>query len=141
MCDKKYLLKAPKEYFEMLKNDPKKLKELVNGCGPKFMFFGIDLGDSLVPDTIYGLNVCKACSPHDMMYSYGKSLKDKEIADRIFLENLYRIIEAGTKWGWLKNLRRKRALKYYNAVASMGEVSFLKATNNLGFGKIILGEI
>ena len=88
---------------------------ICNGCGSKG--FGW-----LVPNTIYGLNITDCCNIHDFMYSRGTTLQDKEYADRIFLNNLVRKIESGSKlFSWL---RRRRALKMHWAVDTFGEAAF-----------------
>ena len=90
--------------------------KICNGCGSK------GLGGWLVPDTIYGLNISEACNIHDWQYSQGATLQDKEYADRIFLNNLVRIIDSGSKC--LRWLRRRRALKMHWAVKTFGEPAF-----------------
>lgn len=90
----------------------------VNGCGTAGW-----KGD-LVPETIYGLKITSACNIHDWMYGVGETLADKNEADRVFLNNLLRLIDGGLKWGWLRALRRRRALKYYNAVKWLGGAAF-----------------
>jgi tRNA G37 N-methylase Trm5 len=47
---------------------------------------------------------------------------EKEAADRIFLNNMNRQIEASSKW--LRWLRKRRALKYYFAVKWFGSTAF-----------------
>jgi len=91
---------------------------VVNGCGAGG--WKIDL----VPDSIYGLDVSDVCDIHDWMYEAGETLADKEEADRVMLNNLLRKINAKTKYAWLRWLRRKRALKYYQAVAEFGAPAF-----------------
>ena len=86
--------------------------KVCNGCGAANAKF------DFVPDTIYGLNINDACNIHDWMYSKGKTIEDKQEADRVFLNNMLRIIEA--KGGFLKVFRRMRAIKYYGAVVDMG---------------------
>ena len=88
---------------------------ICNGCGSKGLGW-------LIPNTIYGLNISEACNIHDWQYSQGATLKDKEYADRIFLNNLVRIIDSGSKF--LRWLRRRRALKMHWAVDKFGEAAF-----------------
>ena len=90
--------------------------KICNGCGSK------GLGGWLVPDTVWGLNITDCCNIHDFMYSQGTTLKDKEYADRIFLNNLVRVIDSGSKL--LRWLRRRRALKMHWAVDKFGEAAF-----------------
>ena len=90
--------------------------KICNGCGSK------GLGGWLVPDTVWGLNITDCCNIHDYMYSQGATLKDKEYADRIFLNNLVRKIDSGSKL--FKWLRRRRALTMHWAVDTFGEAAF-----------------
>lgn len=91
---------------------------LCNGAGPAGKGW-------IVPDTIYGLNITEAANIHDWMYVWGEKLDDKNKADMTFLMNLMRIIDerttripiAGHIMRWL---RHRRALTYYEAVATFG---------------------
>ena len=94
-----------------------------NGCGPK------GLCGFIVPDTIWGLCITAACEIHDYMYAIGETLADKEEADRVFLNNLLRIIDAGTRYDWLKRLRNRRARTYYLAVVELGGPAFWSGKN------------
>ena len=89
-----------------------------NGCGPK------GLGGWLVPDTLYGLSITEACNVHDWMYSEGSTLEDKEKADRVFLNNMVRIIQDGSNLWILRRMRLLRAKNYYNVVRILGGPSF-----------------
>jgi len=113
-------LYAPESYWEA---DPKVRAVVTGGCGPG------KLGDWLVPDTLYGLSVRPACEIHDWMYAVGDTLSDKEEADRVFLNNMCRIIDANTSWGFLRWLRKRRAKKYYYAVKLFGGTSFWNDKN------------
>lgn len=62
------------------------------------------------------------------MYHVGQTVADKEEADRVFLNNLLRLIEAGS--GWLKMLRRRRALDYYQAVVAFGGPAYWAGKNS-----------
>jgi hypothetical protein len=90
---------------------------------------GEGLGEKLVPETIYFLSIRGACQIHDKMYWKGKTSKDKQEADRVFLNNILRIIDANTSNSLLKWLRRRRAYKYYEAVANFGGAAFWKDKN------------
>ena len=105
-------LYAPTSYFKLTKQER---EAQCNGCGSKGLGW-------LVPDTIWGLNITSVCNIHDFMYSQGTTLQDKEYADRIFLNNLVRVIDSGSKL--FKWLRRRRALKMYWAVKTFGEAAF-----------------
>lgn len=87
------------------------------GCGP-----GKGIGDRIVPDHLLGLSIKIACSIHDHMYFWGVTKDDKEMADRVFLQNMNRLIKA--KGGLLKPARYLLAITYYNAVSHFGTTSF-----------------
>jgi hypothetical protein len=114
------LLYAPETYWALPE------KERKGGCGPgKF-------GDKLVPDSIWGLNIKPVCSIHDHQYAVGETIEDKDEADRVFLNNMLRLIDsAGGNW-IIKALRRHAAAKYYSAVADFGGPSFWKGKNPAG---------
>ena len=100
------------------------VRELVtNGCGPGG--WKVDL----VPDTIYGLDVSPACNIHDWMYAAGQNVADKDAADRVMLNNMLRLIAAAAGPAWLGWLRRRRAQKYYLAVATFGGPAFWAGKN------------
>jgi len=110
---------APPVYWEL---SPESRKLLTNGCGPKK--FG-----SLIPNTMYGLSVKEACNIHDFMYRDGHTLADKEAADRVFLNNMLRIIEDESRCRIIKVLRRYRAMTYYTAVRDFGGPAFWSGKN------------
>ncbi len=93
-----------------------------NGCNGA----GSGWNAKFVPDTIYCMNIRPAACIHDYAYLVGKTIEDKQQADREFLNNLLRIIESNTKWYYPKMLARRRALKYYEAVVAFGGVAFFK---------------
>jgi uncharacterized protein DUF1353 len=102
---------------------PEEKEKIVNGCGPGGWKF------DLVPDTLWGLKVTKACNIHDWMYHFGQTLDDKKKADRVFLNNMLRLIDAKTKWRIVRRLRRRRARIYYEAVKRYGAPSFWSNKN------------
>ena len=74
------------------------------------------------PNTIYGLDCRESGNGHDYDYWRGGTEEDRELADRVFLHNLYVQIEKGA---WLLRLLRKsRARKYYVAVSLGGRPHF-----------------
>ena len=97
---------------------------VVNGCGT-----GGWKGE-LVPNTIYGLDVTEACNIHDWMYYAGESIQKKDLADRVLLNNLLRIIAAASSPAWLRKLRRFRAHLYYKAVQRYGGPAFWADKNS-----------
>lgn len=105
---------APEAYWALPAEEK---AQICNGMGAK---------DSLVsffiPNTFYGLNLEEAGNIHDYMYHVGTSQADKEEADRVFLNNMMRIVNH--KGGLLAPLRRRRAILYYEAVHYAGGEAF-----------------
>jgi len=120
----KVSLYAPKEYWE---GDHKGRD--CRGCGPG------GIGDWLVPDTIWGLNVRDACHIHDYMYDVGETELDKRISDRVFLNNLVRIVEA--KGGLFKTFRLIRCVIMYYSVAVFGGPAFWMGKNDNQFERSV----
>lgn len=119
---KQAVLFAPEEYWAM---PPAEKRIRCNGCGAK------GLGGLLVPDTLYGLSIEEACNIHDFMYNRGKTIEDKKEADRVFLNNMVRIVDNNTAWKWLKALRRRRARTYYEVVKHFGAPAFWSGKNDI----------
>lgn len=111
-------LYAPEQYWQLARA---RRAEICNGCGSAQAKF------DFVPDTIYGLNINPACNIHDYMYFMGATVDDKAEADRVFLNNILRLINH--RGGWLRYLRRRRALKYYTAVVEMGGPAYWDGKN------------
>ncbi len=111
---------APAEYWQL--TDAQRA-EICNGCGTK------GIVGAMVPDKIYGLRITDACNIHDFQYSIGETIDDKESADRAFLNNLLRLIDAGTDNPWLTRMRVRRAKIYYRAVAELGGPAFWAGKN------------
>lgn len=114
------LLYAPEQYWGLSQNVK---KQLVNGCGTA------GWKGKLIPDTIWGLNIKPSCNIHDFMYGVGETIEDKDEADRSFRNNMLRQIETAGGPKWLQWLRRRRAQKYYLAVAELGGPAFWKDKN------------
>jgi len=117
---KKTELYAPEGYWALPESVRKQYR-----CGP-----GRGILESLIPETMYGLNISAACSIHDYMYIHGATEEDRVIADEVFLNNLIRIIEANTTNKLLLCLRLRRAKTYYNAVRLFGGPSFWNDKNS-----------
>lgn len=113
-------LYAPQSYIQAT---PEARRRIVNGCGAGGWL------RLLVPDTMYGLDISEACNIHDWMYVTGLEIEDKQSGDRVFLNNLIRIIDANTRWGCLRWLRYRRARKYYEAVEHFGGPAFWHGKN------------
>lgn len=118
----KALLYAPTSYWRLT---PAAKAEICNGCGGK--------NGRRVPGTIWGLEITEACNIHDYMYHVGRTEQDRAEADRAFLNNMLRIIEADSiKFSFLKQLRSYRAITYYRAVRDFGGPSFWNDKNAPG---------
>lgn len=100
---------------------PEQLAEVCNGCGTG------GWKGKLVPDRMWGLDITLACQIHDWMYRFGKTEEDKLEADRVFLNNLLRIIN--NHGGWLTWPRRYRATTYYSAVRDFGGPAYWDGKN------------
>lgn len=97
-------LYAPRGFLNGPAND---LTEICNGCGAADSWFR-------PPAKMYGTNMVYAFHIHDLMYHEGVTIEDKDKADRVMLNNLYRLIKLdGDKWYKPSFLQRRRALKYY----------------------------
>jgi len=108
------ILSAPDEYYSLSDAD----KAIIcNGMGAKD-----SLLSSFIPNTMYGLKVEECGNIHDYQYGVGSTIEDKKEADRTFLNNMLRVIN--DKGGWLASPRRRRALKYYEAVVYFGGPAF-----------------
>jgi len=96
------------------------IDEFTGGCGP-----GKGIGDRLVPDKILCVSIFKACRIHDFMYFFGETIDDKLEADRVFLNNMVRIIRSKSTAFWpLRCLRLRLARRYYQAVKYFGGPAF-----------------
>lgn len=107
-------LYAPKEYWN---SSEEQREKNCNGCGSDLDFSG-----KLVPDTIYGVDIRKACCIHDWMYRFGVTVADKLFADVMFMANMSMIIVHNG--GLLLTIRMMRASKYAVAVILKGGDSF-----------------
>ena len=120
----KTLLYAPEEFWEC---SPEMLKGIIGkgGCGPG------RIGDKLVPDKLLGLSILWCCSIHDWMFAVGTTEEDRREADRVFLNNMLRLIDSANS-GWLTTaLRRRMALFYYRKVANYGSIFYWRGKNPL----------
>lgn len=93
--------------------------EICNGCGT---------WDSwkleYITDRLFGLSIKEACDIHDWMYVFGQTEKDREEADRVFRNNMLRIVEWCGGWGPIIFLRRRKAQHYYVLVKTFGGIYF-----------------
>lgn len=111
-------LAAPSSFWRYLFADT---SDVINGCGAG------GVGDLFVPDTVYGLNIKPACMIHDWMFTIFNSEEAFKLSNQIFFDNMCRINSAKTKKGFLKWLRYRRILKYYQAVEIFGRPHFYDA--------------
>ena len=108
-------LYAPAEFWG---TQPEILRKMVNGCGPA------GWKGRLIPDHLLFVSIKTACDIHDWMYLHGQTEADRDEADRVFLNNMLRIVEAKSN-NWLtRAIRRRLALHYYSAVRDSGSVYF-----------------
>ena len=104
---------------------PEQLEEMCNGCGAADSWFR-------PPEKMYGTNIVAACIVHDWMYGKGCTIEDKEEADRIFFNNMIRLIERDrVKWYKPTHLQHRRAYKYYKTVDLFGGPAFWAGKNAL----------
>lgn len=94
------------------------LEKVCNGCG------SASAKIDFVPDRIYGTYIGYACHIHDWMYHIGRTIEDKDEADRAFLNNILRIFKRENKWYKPMFLMRIRARNYYYAVKLFGGPAF-----------------
>jgi hypothetical protein len=103
--------------MKLFKPDGYEPKETCNGCGTGW-------SASIIPNTIYFLNIKECCCIHDYMYEAGSTIEHKKEADRVFLNNMLRIINDKEAWYFPHFLARYRAIEYYNAVVNFGGAAF-----------------
>lgn len=118
-------LYAPEGFIALDENTK---NEICNGIGPQVRIIGIEIP---FPQTIWGLNVSPCGDIHDYMYKVGTTKVAKDIADRVLLNNLLRMISAvnETSWKWVQNCRRIRAYEYYELCQRFGGPSFWAEKN------------
>lgn len=98
---------------------PEEKAKICNGAGAAGQWIS-----SIIPNTMWGLDCTEAFNIHDYDYGVGVSLADKDRADRNLMDNLLTLINH--RGGWLKLLRHRRALKYYEAVNQFGDEAFFQ---------------
>ena len=112
---------APEAYW----NAPRaEIDRIAGGCGPG------RIGDKLIPDSLLGASIKEACRIHDYMYHVGATVEDKKEADRVFLNNMLRIIFAGAKFFALRYPRIFMAYVFYRMVKEFGGPAFWKSKNS-----------
>ena len=109
---------APAAYWKLPEEERK------GRCGP-----GRGILEQLVPETVYGLCITPACSIHDYMYLVGQTIEDKQEADRVFLNNMIRMIETAGGTRVLIHMRLRRVFLYYESVCHFGGPAFWNTKN------------
>ena len=83
---------------------------------------------TLVPRTVYGLDINVCGYIHDYFYNHGRDATDRLKADLLFRHDIELWISRyswGWYWNWvIKPLAKRRAYKYYFAVDFFGKASF-----------------
>lgn len=94
-------------------------------CGPNG--WKIDF----VPNHLWGVSIKEACCIHDWMYTEPRDagLNHKNYADRVFLNNMIRLVNYHSRSKFLTALRRAKAYKYFLAVQAFGGPSFWLGKN------------
>ena len=116
---KKVRLYAPPEYWLIPEQDR-------GFCGP-----GRGIGDWLVIDWPFR----EACAIHDFMYAKGKTLEDKQEADRVFLNNCLRI--ARSKNWLIRKPLIGLAWAFSKSVSTFGGPAFWNGKNKWGSERVI----
>ena len=91
------------------------LSDACNGCGAAGSWIR-------PPSKLLGTEILPACNIHDWMYDTGKTIDDKNKADRVFLNNMLRLINRDRKWWSI--LQYMLANKYYQSVCLFGGPAF-----------------
>lgn len=113
-------------------NDP---NLTINGCGPAGIL------SFLVPDTYDDIDLNEACNPHDFMYYYGETEKDKDLADRVFLFNLLTVLDRDNPNRRTSRKRHDMAMIYYDAVSDYGHFFFKYVSCTRPIMENALGEL
>jgi len=111
---------APPDYWKLT---PKQKSRVCNGCGTKGII------GHIIPDSLWGLSILEACYIHDFMYAIGDSIEEKDEADRVFLNNMLRLVDSGSSNPISSWFRSRAAVKYYYAVRDCGGPAFWEGKN------------
>lgn len=101
--------------------------DATNGCGRE------GLEGSLVPNTIWGLDVSPVCRIHDWMYSDARGEQDEIDADAVLAANMVEFIKQRSANWFMVWLRLRRAYKYIDAV-TLTDVVDVDATMEVSHG-------
>ena len=108
-------LSAPERYYELKEQGA--LGSICNGMGAANSALS-----RFIPNTMYGLDVEEGGNIHDFRYNEGQTEQHKIAADLEFLCNM--VTQINEKGGFLGPMRRRRAMKYYEAVHYKGGAAF-----------------
>jgi len=117
---------------DLLNSDRKTFKKCCNGVGSKVGFWN-KLLYHIIPNFIGLINITPASDIHDVEYTVPPTFATMtearqawQDANMRFLSNCRRLIEAGTRWHWLREIRYKIATEYYALLGSQSALqSFL----------------
>ncbi len=123
---KKVKLFAPEVYGEQpyayFKAPANVIEEVTNGCGS-------GSNEKMVPDRLLFVSILEACKIHDYMYHFGVTSEDKKLSDEVFLNNMSRLVKAGSYFNYFKKKRLKLAKIYYKYVHYHGGDYFWDSKN------------
>jgi hypothetical protein len=110
---------APQGFTDMVSNRPNEFKELCNGCGANSRFI------DFVPDKLLWLDIKFACHIHDYSWIVCNPTNEEfHKWNRIFFNNMCRLVVSATKSWMLRRLRLFLAKRYYDAVSTFGAYIF-----------------
>lgn len=107
-------LLAPESYWK-LSNDEK--YEITNGCGPA-------RATNLIPDSVFGVDLAKACDIHDYTYTRPETMMDRADADDLFLVNMHRAVAQSLRSPFLQVMAFFAVNLYYLTVRLFGRRYF-----------------
>lgn len=111
---------GPRGYWQL---NPLEKAKICNGCGPGGVLAW------LIPDTVWGLDITEACNIHDYMYVMGKTEADRNEADRVFRNNMIRLVDHAEGNWLIRKLRLYRVRTYYFQVSQYGGPYFWDGKN------------
>lgn len=117
-------LYVPELCQKFIHEHPEEFKKF--GCGPG------GIGDYLVPDTVYFLDISPACRVHDWQYRFSPDASSaaRKGHDKILSYNSMMIVRYYTTNQGLYLLRRRRIKTYYQMVRAFGSPSYWNEGRN-----------
>ena len=120
----RYRLWMPDDFALTIIDNPEAVEQVCNGVGSGLLA-------KVIPDTIWFMDATPSSDIHDWMYTEPEYFENDEIgfaykrkADRVFLNNICRQVDATKSWRWIKYLRKSRARKYYFTLKYFGGPAF-----------------